>query len=93
MHNFNRKFFFFLKHTVADESRFDIDCCSPENFGDNDWLFWSIWFELVFNGENGDVITLGLVVDNVRLRDNVLVPFAWELFTARIDGDGTKWRF
>ncbi len=83
-----------IQHTAADKSRLVIDCCSPENFGDNDWLFWSIWFELVFNGENGDVIAFGfVVVDDVRLRDNGLVPFAWELFTARIDGDGTRERF
>jgi hypothetical protein len=67
-----------------------MDCCSPDNLGDIDWLFWSIWFELLFNGENGDVIALGFVVDNVRVRDNILVPFAWELFTERVDGDGTK---
>jgi len=43
MNNFKRKsFLFFSKHTNADESTFesgavfDIDCCSPENFGDND---------------------------------------------------------
>ncbi len=74
----------------ASDAEFDMDCCSPDNLGDIDWLFWSIWFELLFNGENGDVIALGFVVDNVRVRDNILVPFAWELFTERVDGDGTK---
>jgi hypothetical protein len=83
------------KHTDADESRlesnavFGTDGCSPDNLGDIDWLFWSIWFEFVFNGENGDDIALGLVGDNVRFRANILVPFGWELFTGRVDGDGT----
>ena len=82
-------------HTDAVESIWDktlVWGISPDERGDIDWLLWSIWFELLlFNGEKGDVIALGLVVDALRLRDNIVDPLGWELLILRVDGDCTKW--
>lgn len=68
-----------------------------EDGGDIDCPMWSIWFELVFDGENGDVIPLGFVADDERLRDNGFVPEGKEDTPAAarvaidgVDGDATK---
>ena len=80
-------------HTDADESiggKALVWGISADKRGDIDWLFWSIWFELLFDGEKGDVIALGLVVDTLRWRDIIVDPLACELLILRVDGDGTK---
>lgn len=81
------------RSAVVNAGGLEIVGCSPDNLGDIDRLFWSWWFELVFNGENGDVIALGLLAGKGKFRDDdvdVWAPLTWELFTTRVDGDGTK---
>lgn len=74
---------------------FGIDC--DIDGGDIDCPLWSIWFELRLGGENGDVIPLGFVADDDRLRDNgfVLVGRGGLTAAARVaidgvDGEATK---
>ena len=62
---------------------------SADSLGDIDRLLLSIWLELLlllFKGENGELIALGLVVDTVRFRDSIAVPFD----CVRAEGDGAE---
>lgn len=72
---------------------FGMDC--DVEGGDIDW---SIWFEWIFDGDDGDVTPLGFVADDERWRVKKLVPVGWDVLTnaARVaiegvEGDATKY--
>ena len=62
--------------------------------GDSDCPLWSIWFELAFVGENGDVTPLGFVADDERCRDKAVMPVGCEVLPRvaidGVDGDATR---